>query len=154
MVASIQFHQVCVFITNYSFTVQTISILGNGYIELGAQWIHGQEDNVLYNYAEERGLVSDPFADFGTEGIGSFCCEDGTLANCDMIEELIASLDKAKEIDMHSKDVNMYEYFQNTFNNFIISKSNLSDQDHNLLKLVFRWFIIFEVISHRCLTFY
>ncbi|GFR32584.1 spermine oxidase [Trichonephila clavata] len=31
--------------------------LGSKYIEMGAQWIHGQTDNVIYKIAESKGLV-------------------------------------------------------------------------------------------------
>ncbi|GFW39214.1 protein anon-37Cs [Trichonephila clavipes] len=32
--------------------------LGSKYIEMGAQWIHGQTDNVIYKIAESKGLVN------------------------------------------------------------------------------------------------
>lgn len=111
---------------------------------MGAQWIHGQEGNHLYAYAEEKGLVADPTEDFGLEGTGSFCCENGTLANCALIDELIAALDQAKEMGTDSIDTNMYEYFTEKFNNFVGSKKDLSEKKVLLLKSVFRWFIIFE----------
>ena len=126
---------------------------------MGAQWIHGQVDNVLYEYALDKDLVADPLEDPGIEGTGSFCREDGTLANCELLEDLIASLDHSKNMDDHEDNddddgsslvQNMYDYFKAKFDAFLSGRRNLSDENIRLLKSVFRWFIIFEVIDNSC----
>lgn len=36
-------------------------ITGDGHLEFGAHWIHGQEDNVVFQWASENGHASDEF---------------------------------------------------------------------------------------------
>ncbi|CAG2122572.1 unnamed protein product, partial [Medioppia subpectinata] len=70
---------------------------GNGVLELGAQWLHGQHGNPLYYMAKERDLISNPRVDYGMEGTGIFCTDLGQLLNTDDINQVISYLHRIKD---------------------------------------------------------
>ncbi|KAI2803677.1 hypothetical protein BLOT_007810 [Blomia tropicalis] len=149
------FHNLTIFeaSTRIGGRIHTVSN-GNSFIEMGAQWIHGQVGNILYEYGMENNLIVDPTEDFGFEGIGSFCSEDGILVNCDDLYEMIAYLDRAKEMnqceDKFDQPINMYDFFRYEFDEFISKRSYVSKGNLKLLKQAFRWFILFELIDNGC----
>lgn len=51
--------QYCTVLTYCCYLLCNSFITDDGQIELGAHWIHGEEDNVVYQWASENGLVSD-----------------------------------------------------------------------------------------------
>lgn len=117
---------------------------------MGAQWIHGQEGNVLYAFAEEHGLLDPLAVDCGAEGVGTFCREDGEAVGeeeADLIAELVAYLDEAKDLEtiikaedekeQLSPPANMHEHFKAAFDRFRKSHNPpLSVKDEQLLKMV------------------
>ncbi|XP_026678358.1 lysine-specific histone demethylase 1B [Diaphorina citri] len=44
--------------------IHTIPFEGNTFIDIGAQWVHGQKGNVVYEMAKEFDLVEDDYPDF------------------------------------------------------------------------------------------
>lgn len=128
--------------------------LDGQHIELGAQWIHGQKENVLYELAAERNLLMEADLECGFEGVGQFVAEDGTLVDQDLVQELINYLDAEKEAMCEAvevEDQNVFGYFRNKFDQFVSNKKKcLADKDYNLLRWTFRWFILFEMIDNSC----
>ncbi|KAH7642674.1 peroxisomal n-acetyl-spermine/spermidine oxidase-like protein [Dermatophagoides farinae] len=132
---------------------------GDDYVELGAQWIHGQDDNILYEYASSRDLISDPEHDYGIEGNGYYCNENGETIECPLAKKLINYLDETKNRmnnDAIENDRNVFDYFVHQFNQFVRSSLNgdhdviLDERTIEILKQTFRWFIIYEVIDNSC----
>ncbi|KAH9395614.1 hypothetical protein TYRP_020642 [Tyrophagus putrescentiae] len=144
---------------------------GDHHLELGAQWLHGQQDNVLYRFAEEHQLLpADPVAECGVQGAGAWLRDDDGLEIEDggreeaLVLTLIAWLDASKaalgeringgkEEDEEEevepvKKKNMFEYFSAALDRFIAFEGPLAERDVRLCKMVFRWFILFEVIDN------
>ncbi|OTF82840.1 peroxisomal N(1)-acetyl-spermine/spermidine oxidase-like protein [Euroglyphus maynei] len=126
---------------------------GDDWIELGAQWIHGQEENILYEYACSRGLIANPKHDYGVEGNGHLCNENGEAIECPLAKKLINYLDETKNRmnDAIENDQNVFDYFVYQFNQFVQSLTDIIDiTTLKILKNTFRWFIIYEVIDNSC----
>lgn len=145
---------------------------GDHHLELGAQWLHGQQENVLYRFAEEHQLLpADPVAECGVQGAGAWLRDDDGGLEIEeggreeaLVEALIAWLDASKaalgeringrkeeeegEIEPVKKKKNMFEYFSAALDRFIAFEGPLAERDVRLCKMVFRWFILFEVIDN------
>ncbi|XP_027194444.2 spermine oxidase-like isoform X1 [Dermatophagoides pteronyssinus] len=128
------------------------------WIEFGAQWIHGQQDNILYEYASTRDLIADPKYDYGIEGNGYYCNENGETIDdddeCPLVKKLINYLDESKNRMNNAIecDQNVFDYFVEQFNQFIQSSNDIiiDEKILKILKNIFRWFIIYEVIDNSC----
>lgn len=117
---------------------------------MGAQWIHGQEGNSLYDFAISKGLLADPQSVYGIEGNGYYITDKGEIITSPLIEKLINFL---KKTEMYSDtEQNAYDYFKRAFETFIesLNEDIVDDKTLNMLKYIFRWFTIFEVIDNSC----
>lgn len=131
------------------YLAKTFFFKGNNWIELGAQWIHGQEGNSLYDFAISKGLLADPQSVFGIEGGGYYITDEGEIITSPLINRLINFL---KQTEMYSDtEQNAYDYFKKSFETFVESlNQDIDDKTVNMLKHIFRWFTIFEVIDNSC----
>lgn len=120
----------------------------DGFIELGAQWIHGQKANILYDFAHQHDLTTCPTESAGFEGTGKFCTESGSCANCDILHHLIAHLDEEKNLMDSQSNESVYDYFKQKFDDFINSEQHITPSTRHMLLSVFRWFILFEAIDN------
>ncbi len=140
--------------------------LGDHHLELGAQWLHGQQDNVLYRFAEEHQLLpADPVAECGVQGAGAWLRDDDGDLEIEeggreeaLVEALIAWLDASKaalgeringgkddeeedgeevgEVEPAKKKKNMFEYFSAALDRFIAFEGPLAERDVRLCKMV------------------
>lgn len=80
----------------------------NGSIEMGAQWIHGETDNELYDIANGLGLTENP-GDSVLEDLGEdFVDEEGDFWDDDLMDKLWEIADAAEdEQEDHSYDVSL-----------------------------------------------
>ena len=76
--------------------IHSVNFNGNE-IELGAQWIHGEEDNQLYDIAEAMGLTEKPGATTLEDLDADFFDEDGHRWDEDLIDKLQEIEDEAGE---------------------------------------------------------
>ena len=128
--------------------------IGTGVLELGAQWLHGQDGNPLYHYAKERDLISNPDIDSGIEGTGIFCTDSGQQLNNEDIDQVISYLNRIKdEISEFQLEPNQlvsaHRVFLKYFQEFIESEECPPLKRH-LLWSLFEWFMQFEVIDNSC----
>ena len=81
-------------------TILTILLRLDGSVrlELGAQWIHGQEGNPLFDFATQHGLLCDPESEpVDDEKSGLYCTENGNVINESLVEAALGKLDQIKE---------------------------------------------------------
>ncbi|XP_074600527.1 spermine oxidase-like isoform X2 [Brevipalpus obovatus] len=126
-----------------------------GHLELGAQWIHGQEKNILYEMASQRDLIT-PIE--SSEGVGHFCTQDGHPIDPRLVTQVIMYLDGIK-IALSNGDFKNDTDFQNgcsvadvfcqSFDKWLESKK-CSQKERLLLKGIFDWFMKFETIDNSC----
>lgn len=129
-------------------------LIGTGVLELGAQWLHGEEGNPLYDYAKQRNLISDPNTDHGIEGTGIFCTDRGQVLKTEEVNRIVGYLDGIKEkiSETESKPnqlVSARQVFLNFFKKFLKS-DECPPLERHLLWSLFEWYMKFEIIDNSC----
>ncbi|XP_050545415.1 spermine oxidase-like [Daktulosphaira vitifoliae] len=107
--------------------IQTIPF-GDGHIDIGAQWIHGEEGNVVYQMASEKHLVSD-FRDTMEDFMNSvFVTSTGQIIPIDLSSDFIKSsysiLDESPEDDLE-RFMSIGELFQKRLEKMTIKNKEL-----------------------------
>jgi len=72
--------------------VQTESIDDGFVFDYGAQWIHGQDRNPVYEFAKEQGLLSD---DPSFEGEGNHLTQNGEIVDTALVDRVCEEVDGA-----------------------------------------------------------
>lgn len=131
---------------------------GKGVLELGAQWVHGEEGNPLFEFANNRGLLSNPKLDYSLEGKGIFCTDKGIILSKTEVEEIIMVLDGIREsINNHcsiwprpeNEMLSVGQVFRQQFDKYL-SSSNCSEDKINIMRGIFDWYMRFEIIDNAC----
>ncbi|KAH6945807.1 hypothetical protein HPB50_010017 [Hyalomma asiaticum] len=136
----------------------------NRVLELGAQWVHGEEGNPLYGYALSKDLLVDPRRHHSLEGRGIFCTEQGTQLPQDLVDEVIAVLNQIKEelggrrprlegnqdmFMLNELPISVGEYLRSRFLEHLEQQSDTAD----IVKVkwaIYDWYWRFEVIDNSC----
>lgn len=104
----------------------------NGIDELGAQWIHGQEGNPIYEFALEHDLIAKcPNELTDDEKNGHYCTNTGHTINSKLVELTLNELDRIKEYCSTLTDLeytSLEDIFRSKFNDFKL------DLIHKLVK--------------------
>ncbi|XP_023218863.1 uncharacterized protein LOC111621045 [Centruroides sculpturatus] len=131
---------------------------GKGVLELGAQWVHGEEGNPLFEFANNRGLLSNPKLDYSVERSGVFCTDEGIILNKNEVEEVIMVLDGIREsINNHcsiwprpeNEMLSVGQVFCQQFDKYL-SSLDCSEDKVNMMKGIFDWYMRFEIIDNAC----
>lgn len=135
--------------------VNTIRTPPQGVVELGAQWIHGEEGNVIYQYAKPRGLIHHKVS---VDGKGEFYMESGKLIPEDIVKEVVDLLNEAdsdcqefahKEIAA-PPELSVGRVFREKFLQYM----NDSETDHpdrrELKKAMYHWVLRWQRIDNAC----
>ncbi|KAG0718670.1 Spermine oxidase [Chionoecetes opilio] len=70
----------------------------DGQIEFGAHWIHGQENNVVYQWGSEKGLTSDELSwDQTGRGNAVYVRSDGDIVAQDIVDEFAKTFEELQE---------------------------------------------------------
>lgn len=136
----------------------------NRVLELGAQWVHGEEGNPLYGYALSKDLLADPRRHHSLEGRGVFCTEQGTQLPQELVDEVITVLNQIKEelggrrprlegnqdmFMLNELPISVGEYLRSRFLEHLEQQSDTAD----IVKVkwaIYDWYWRFEVIDNSC----
>lgn len=136
----------------------------NRVLELGAQWVHGEEGNPLYGYALSNDLLADPRRYHSLEGRGFFCTDQGARLPQDLVDEVITVLNQIKEelggrrarlegnqevFEVSELPISVGEYLRSRFLEHLEQQSNTAD----MVKIkwaIYDWYWRFEVIDNSC----
>ncbi|KAL1432135.1 hypothetical protein MTO96_013471 [Rhipicephalus appendiculatus] len=136
----------------------------NRVLELGAQWVHGEEGNPLYGYALSKDLLADPRRHHSLEGRGIFCTEQGTRLPQELVDEVITVLNQIKEelggrrprlegnqevFVLNELPISVGEYLRSRFLEHLELQSDTAD----MVKVkwaIYDWYWRFEVIDNSC----
>ncbi|GAB6025469.1 hypothetical protein CHUAL_011209 [Chamberlinius hualienensis] len=129
--------------------------VGNGWGELGAQWIHGEDDNTAYKTALQHNLI---FKDGDLRELykNIFCSDDGSqidesLVN-EVVEALTDSLDRTSMkdlIDKYNQNMNIDEYL-NIEMEKLINRSKPSPAVKREMNGLLNWFKAFQSSIDGC----
>ncbi|XP_071447992.1 uncharacterized protein [Hetaerina americana] len=131
---------------------------GDSFIELGAQWIHG-EDNEICKLAQEYGLTSNVIS---MEGEGVYLREDGSRVNANLIKEVKGIVDDILEecesfakshITLYGIPSSVGQHLKNKFNNYLnlCRQSGESEEIISIKEELYDWHLRFQIIDNSCL---
>ncbi|KAG0718671.1 Peroxisomal N(1)-acetyl-spermine/spermidine oxidase [Chionoecetes opilio] len=72
--------------------IHTVAGPPEGVVELGAQWIHGEKGNILYQFAKSRNLLHHHVS---VDGKGRFVMEGGKEIDNKIVEEVLEVMEEA-----------------------------------------------------------
>jgi len=134
--------------------IESVNFEDGSRIDLGAQWLHGERNNPLYNWLESLDCIEGPEVE-ESEFEGVFSTPSGVIPSRELVARVLDLLMEAKSflykmaqtIDRHAKPVDI-------FRKYIEDESNrcqyLRAADKNLVKAVERWFELYEMIDNSC----
>ncbi|XP_077543951.1 uncharacterized protein LOC144156045 isoform X3 [Haemaphysalis longicornis] len=146
--------------------IQTYYYGDDRVLELGAQWVHGEEGNPLYGYALSKDLLADPRRQQSLEGRGIFCTDQGTRLPQDLVDGVVAVLNQIKEelggrrprlagnqelFALSELPISVGEYLRARFHEHLEAESNTADVVR-MKWAIYDWYWRFEVIDNSCYT--
>lgn len=125
--------------------------LDKGHIELGAQWIHG-EDNPIYRVALKQNLLSNTTS---VEGLGPYLKTDGTELCSSLVahvsHKISCILEDCEEFADSSEKYpsSVGQYLQDRFEEYL-ETCNDAPEERTLKWDIFRWHLRFQEIDNSC----
>lgn len=128
-------------------------------LELGAQWLHGAEENPLFNWLNERELLDD-YEDASLSLSGSYCTSQGVELSRKLVESTLDDMVEIKNSFTRGdlKQLIADKSFTNALQVFKFKMDELFDRmdgeeskkDKLLIKALFDWFMRYESIENCC----
>ncbi|XP_022249164.1 spermine oxidase-like isoform X2 [Limulus polyphemus] len=133
---------------------------GDGVLELGAQWVHGEKGNPLFEYAQNMDILSDPRTEYSVEARGLFYSETAEQVPEIVVDETLMALENIKE--------NIYKMFSPTESDNILSSSaSVGDFFKQKFEMfleecgdlphvqawrrgIYEWFLKYELTENAC----
>lgn len=128
--------------------IKTVNF-GGGYVDLGAQWLHGTK-NELCRMAKENGLIS-PQISF--EGLGNFYYGSGKVVPANVVHDVNNEVEKImshleKSYNKHMPE-SVGEYMTSKFEEYLDSCEDSMYKE--VKKELFDWHLRFQMIDNGCL---
>lgn len=135
--------------------INTVQASPHGIVELGAQWIHGEEENVLFQFAKSRNLLHQHFS---LDGNGIFFMEGGREIDDKIVEEVLGIMDEADQecCDVvHKKDsttssLSVGQVFRKVFYEYLEKCVNDSPETKRIKEALFYWSLRWHRIDNAC----
>ncbi|KAF5286652.1 hypothetical protein FQR65_LT12483 [Abscondita terminalis] len=127
--------------------------LENGFVELGAQWIHGKQNNCLYKLAEEYNLLSDVSSE---EGCGVYIRDDGFIFDINIVKEVRLEIEKImvdceKFVDKLKYPYSFGDFLEEQFRQYL-NRTEHSKRESIMKEELFDWHIRFLLVDNSCRT--
>lgn len=93
------------------------SCTGNGVVELGCQWVHGEEGNAVFSMASQYGLLMDSLINYDIETL-VFIDSSGNIVNKKTTEELygiLGGISSSSETDLVNYTGSLGDYFSHKY---------------------------------------
>lgn len=123
--------------------------------ELGAQWLHGEKGNPIYEWLSERDLIN-AVEDEEIEMKGLFRTQLGESLKPDMLVErcLEILLNTRHQLYKMSKNLNatcspIHIYRDQLYSN-ISMDSKFKSVDKDVLESILQWYLLYETIDNSC----
>lgn len=140
-------------LTNYDLFLPT----GDGIIEIGAQWIHGQGLNPVYQLAREHGLTDEPEHEW-EQWEDAFYMQNGSCIDPAVVKEMCLVLDDFSEdaeefpgqMETSSNSrKNVEEFLREKFDEHV---ANLPDSEklRAQKEAILRWYMAMEKTENGC----
>ena len=122
-------------------------------LDLGAQWLHGEQHNPVYKWLVDEDLIEGP-EDEESEFEGLFRSQDGREPDSETVAKVLELLMDAKSdlyrtssmLDPKAKPVDIFRELLK----FETRDGQLKTSDQNLVRAVSNWFELYEMIDNSC----
>ncbi|OQV21033.1 Spermine oxidase [Hypsibius exemplaris] len=143
---------------------QQSSTLGSAdFVELGAQWIHG-EDHPVYEFAKAQGLVLEKSKDSlvdEDEATGEFVLDSGRQITDDedevsedclqFLNTLLTKVEQPNNFTVKElQEWSMGDYLEEQFRRYLNSFGPSGEKDARLRRAVFDWFLRNQLVDNSC----
>lgn len=131
--------------------INTIKTSESRHLDLGAQWIHGEVNNPVHEYAKSRNLLYDFVSE---DGEGDFYTENGVLIPADLVKEVMSVMDEAddnlQDMSRAPLTLSVGTYFQEAFNKYVSSCNHDSPETVRLKEALYEWYMRWQRIDNAC----
>lgn len=123
-------------------------------VELGAQWLHGADENPLYDWLVDKNMLDD-FEDATSQFGGVFCTSQGEEINQRLVKRVVnimmdSKLSLSKNRLVHSEEGNnAAEVFKDKLDLLVENDDDLK-MNKKLVYAIFEWFLRYETIENSC----
>ncbi|XP_042203782.1 spermine oxidase-like isoform X3 [Homarus americanus] len=127
-----------------------------GFVDLGAQWIHGEDGNAIFQFANSRNLLDDKLS---VDGRGVFVMENGRQIKENIIQEVLEIMEEAdddcKEYN-HSKKLKGVDQISvgDVYRNFFFTYLKACDKDSLIVRRIklalYYWTLRWQRIDNAC----
>ncbi|KAK4538910.1 hypothetical protein RGQ29_032201 [Quercus rubra] len=124
-------------------------------IEFGAQWIHGQENNPLFDVCTKLDMIASEESDEADELKGEFRMQSGSLISNTTVDHVLNLLLTIRDECANSTPAqfdacnasSVDAFLRESFSEAIRCQN---DHDPGLMWAIFEWFLTFEKIDNAC----
>ncbi|XP_068202521.1 uncharacterized protein [Palaemon carinicauda] len=131
--------------------INTIKTSESSHVDLGAQWIHGEVNNAIHEYAKSRNLLYDFVS---VDGEGDFYTENGNLIPANIVEEIMTVMDKAddslKDMSNAPLILSVGKFFEETFKKYVSSCHRDSPETVKLKEALYEWYMRWQRVDNAC----
>ncbi|RXG54542.1 putative polyamine oxidase 4, partial [Armadillidium vulgare] len=133
--------------------IKTIDTPSGGFIDIGAQWIHGQKDNYLYDFAAPLGLVGERVS---VDGEGDFYTDKHELLNESLVSEVLGVLSSFKKDaeNISGSDNAIPEslghYLKERFDDYLYPLVTRTPKEKKMMEAIFHWDNRWVRIDNAC----
>lgn len=126
-------------------------------LEMGAQWLHGADQNPLYKWLTELSMLDD-FEDASLGFKGLFCTEDGREADARLVAKVLEIVCESKLLLSKNRyvDIITNKGLRNAgqvFRHQLDARLNGDEEllhNKSLVYAIFDWFLRYETIENCC----
>ncbi|XP_076070045.1 uncharacterized protein LOC143041837 isoform X2 [Oratosquilla oratoria] len=127
-----------------------------GMVELGAQWIHGEDDNALFIYSNAHDLIHHHLSE---DGKGDFFTDHGQLVPKSIVTEVNEILNTASEectkvvlssTKEHCYPISVGQFFRQRFEEYLASCPSDSAEEKRFKEAIYHWRMRWERIDNAC----
>nr|XP_045601691.1 spermine oxidase-like isoform X1 [Procambarus clarkii]XP_045601695.1 spermine oxidase-like isoform X1 [Procambarus clarkii] len=136
--------------------VNTVRTVPQGVVELGAQWIHGEDGNAIFQFARSRNLLHHKLS---VDGRGDFRMENGKLIDEHLVDEILDVMEEAdEECKTYSQDkefkevrqLSVGDVFRRRFLEYLSTCKTDGPLLRNLKKALYYWTLRWYRIDNAC----
>lgn len=136
--------------------VRSVNLADGGRIDLGAQWLHGERQNPIYNWLESLGCIDGPEKD-EVEFEGLFLAPDGQRPPSFVVSRVLEILLETKNHLYHyaslaSNSCRPIDIFHKVITEAKNACPTLSKVKVELVDAIERWFVLYETIDNSCVN--
>ncbi|KAG8237515.1 hypothetical protein J437_LFUL017565 [Ladona fulva] len=117
---------------------------GENEVDMGAQWVHGEKNNVVYEMAEPHDLLESSSSHYPET---SFVTSAGELVSSTITEKLmtlLAQINESAMKDLEGFHGSLGDYFTKEFNDKLDLEENKGTVDRKLASSLLEWYHKFE----------